>query len=102
MEWGEAVRLTRDLAADPSSRVCASVGEWEHPVTWEALTVMSLIDLTHQIAWSQGGRKGPRPRPFPRPWPDGSRKVAKPELSQEEVLAALRYAGHTNLPTAAA
>lgn len=98
MSWGEAVRLTQRLAVDPSSHVGASLAGWDHPVSHDALTMMNLFDLTHQIAWAQGGRKGSKPKPYPRPWPDRTKKVAKPTVSQERVLAALRMAGHAGEP----
>jgi hypothetical protein len=98
MAWGEALRLTSELARDPGSRVGAALAGWDYPVSQEALVVMNLFDLTHQIAWAQGGGKGSRPKPHPRPWPDRSKKIAKPTVSQEQVLAALRMAGHTGEP----
>jgi hypothetical protein len=104
MTWGEAGRLTQELAGEPSSRVCAAIGGWDHPTTWEALAVLNLFDLTHQIAWAQGGGKGQRPKPHSRPWPTTKtgRHKAKPDasLTQDEIIAALRAAGHTApLPT---
>lgn len=94
MTWGEALRLTKALAVDSSSHVGAALAGWDYPATPEALAVMNLYDLTHHIGWAQGGGKGPKPKPHPRPWPDTTRKIAKPSVSQDEVLAALRMAGH--------
>lgn len=96
MSWGEAFRLTERLFLDPSSHVAAAVCEWAHPVTWDAIVAMNDYDLKHQIAWVQGGKKGPRPEPYVRPWPDKVRKHLTPgkSLTQDEVLAALRAAGH--------
>lgn len=56
---------------------------------------MDLYDLMHVV---NSDPKKPRPKPYPRPWPAVEKRVAKPALTQEETLAALRYAGHTNLP----
>lgn len=95
MTWGEALRLTRILASDPSSHVAAAVNEWDRPVDSAALALMDLFDLTHQVAWATGGGKGAKPKPYPRPWPDRKGSRMKPTVSQDEVIAALRFAGHT-------
>lgn len=95
MSWGEAVSLTRMLCQDPTSWVAAAIAGWDHPVSREALMLMDVYDLTVAI---NTDHKKSRPKPYPRPWPDVSRKIAKSALTQEETLAALRFAGHTNLP----
>lgn len=95
MSWGESLRLTEQLLEDPSSRVAVSVAGWDYPATRELLAVMDAYDLTHQIAWVQGGKKGQRPKPYPRPWPDQKKeRIGVPSVSQDQVLAALRLAGH--------
>lgn len=94
MSWGEAYRLTQQLSSDPASAVGAALAGWEHPASREALAVMNLFDLMHQVAWAQGGKKGAKPKPHPRPWPDATRSRTKPTVSQAEVIAALRMAGH--------
>jgi hypothetical protein len=98
MSWGEALRITERLSRDPASHVGAAIADWEYPVPHEALVLMNLYDLTHQIAWAQGGGKGTRPKPHPRPWRDQSKRHMRPTVSQEVVLAALRMAGHTGEP----
>lgn len=97
MTWGEAYRLTQILAADPSSQVGAALANLTHAVTREALVLMDLFDLTHQAAWASGGGKGSRPKPYPRPLPSRQSRRAKPDakLTQDEIIAALRMAGHT-------
>lgn len=99
MSWGEALRLTERLATDSSSFVAAALAGWDHPVSHGSIVLMNLFDLTHQIAWAQGGGKGSKPKPYPRPWTqtDTGRRKAKPDesLTQAEIVAALRAAGHT-------
>lgn len=95
MTWGEAWRLTRILASDPSSQVAVALSGWDHPLTREALAVMDLFDLQHRVAWGQGGRKGAKPKPYPRPWPDRTKSRPRPSVSPEVAIAALRAAGHT-------
>lgn len=97
MSWGEAFRLTQVLATDPSSSVAAALAGWDMPTTRESLALMDLFDLTHRIAWAQGGGKGQKPKPYPRPWPTRSSKRVTPDasLTQDEIIAALRAAGHT-------
>ena len=68
MRWGEAVRLTRQLATDPSSHVGAALAGWEHPVSREALVLMDLFDLQHRSKAKQ------TPDPYRRPWPDPNKK----------------------------
>lgn len=58
---------------------------------------MNLYDLQHDIAWAQGGRKGRKPKPYPRPWPLVTTRKTRPaaEVTHEQIVAALRFAGHT-------
>lgn len=95
MTWGEAIRHAHTLASDPSSMIAAALHGWDHPVTREALALMDLFDLQHQIAWAQGGKKGPRPKPYPRPWPDRKKSRPRPTVTPQVAIAALRAAGHT-------
>jgi hypothetical protein len=96
MAWGEALRHVNTLTLDPSSAVAAAVAGWDYPISREAIVQADLFDLQHQIAWAQGGGKGPKPKPYPRPWHQEKRR-AKPDssLTQDEIIAALRSAGHT-------
>lgn len=96
MSWGEALRLTEQLAVDPSARIGAALAGWANPVSREAMVLMDLYDLQHM---SKASRK---PKPYPRPWQGRKTQRAKPDdsLTQEEIIAALRAAGHTApLPT---
>lgn len=97
MGFGEAVRLTHALASDPTSQVCAALAGWDYPVTHESIVLMNLYDLEHQIAWAQAGGKGHRPTPHVRPWPDRDetkKSAPAPEVTQDQIVAALRAAGH--------
>jgi len=62
MSFGEAIRLTSVLAADPSSHVAAALGGWAYPLSWGDITLRDLYDV--QLA-SKSKRK---PKPYPRPW----------------------------------
>lgn len=94
MSWGEAYRLTAELSGDPTTHLAASIGGWDYPVSREALVIMDLFDLQYASKTD----KRHRPKPYPRPWPDRTKRHAKPTVSQETVLAALRMAGHTKPP----
>jgi hypothetical protein len=98
MSWGEALRLTKILTADGSSQVGAAVGQWEYPLTREAQILMDLID-SHVAANFKNAK------PYPRPWasmPKSGRAKPDASLTQEEIIAALRRAGHTKeVPTTA-
>lgn len=62
MGWGEAVRLVRILANDPSSQTVAAVSGWSHPFGWESILLADLFDV-------QLGKASKRhPKPWPRPW----------------------------------
>lgn len=98
MTWGEAFDLVRVLCQDPTSWAAARRAGWDQPRSQEWFILADLYDLTHTAAWAASGGKGSRPKPYPRPWASADKRLAKSELTQEETLAALRYAGHTNLP----
>jgi hypothetical protein len=103
MTWGEAHRMVEVLAVDPSSHIGAALAGWLYPADRLTLAVLDLFDLQNQVALSQGGSKRKAKR-YPRPWPDKSKSTTKPsaDLTQDEIVAALRMAGHTaDLPTAA-
>lgn len=96
MTYGEAWRLLHRLAVDPSSHFTASLNNWAHPLTHEALVLMDLFDLQHRSKTKK------TPRPYPRPWTARTIRRTAPDarLTQEEIVAALRAAGHTApLPT---
>lgn len=91
MSWGEAWRLTLLLLNDPSSQVCAASVGWSHPISREDVTLRDLFDLEHQ---SKVEKKVKR---YPRPWPDRvkSRNTPGADVTQEQIVAAMRFAGHT-------
>lgn len=96
MSWGEAYRVTQQLATDPSSAVGASLAGWDYPASREALVLMDYYDAFAKLHFK-------RPQPYQRPWPDRTKQRPKPTVSQKQVIAALRMAGHTGpLPAWAA
>lgn len=98
MPWSEAVDLTRELVKDPSSRVGAALGKYDHPWTTEWSATADLFDLVHIIAWKFAGSPGQRPKPYPRPWRtsnEGERNLGNTgDRSRDEVVAYLRQLGH--------
>lgn len=100
MSWGEALRLTERLSVDTESHVAVALAGWEHPVSRVALTLMDKYDFDHTVLWVQGGKKGQKPKPYPRPWPTPGKRKTAPTVTQEQVVAALRFAGHAGpIPT---
>lgn len=89
MTWGEAVRLTRTLRADPGSQIAAAVEGWEYPFPRDVALIADLWDLEH----AKAGAK--RAATYPRPWAvkaDG-RRHGKPR-PYAEVAAILNEYGH--------
>ena len=82
-----------DLVAysDPSSAVYRALNpDWEWDLTNQLLAF--LIDHHQMVAWSEGGRKGPKPRPIPRPGvteKDEKKYQAAKRSTREEVDAYL-------------
>ena len=93
MTWGEAWRQLGILGNDPSSCVAAEIAGWSHPIDRVSLILMDLYDLQHASKVKKA------PKPYPRPWPESSKQRLKPSthLTQDEIVAALRAAGHTAL-----
>lgn len=91
MSYGEAFRMTGLLAGDPGSQVGAALAEWAYPLSREAIALVDLYDLQHT---SKAKRK---PKPYPRPMPERTVRRHQPDatMTQADVIAALRMAGHT-------
>lgn len=84
MSWGEAVRLTVQLARDPSSHIAAALGDLSAPTSREALVLMDLFDLQH------ASKAKHRPKPYPRPWDKPPRTFGRgTSMSPEELSAVL-------------
>lgn len=76
--------LIRLLLANPASRFHAAVAKWEHPITFEAMYQLDLIDVL-LMRWA-----GDKFKPVARPWdkkPAGSKKTM---LSAAEAHKRLR------------
>lgn len=89
--WGEAVRLVRVLASDPSSQLAAALQGWAYPLERTGWMLADLIDV--QIAKSGAKRATPYPRPTPsrrrQKWGDTGGR------SRAEVVSILNQLGHT-------
>ncbi|WP_235739000.1 hypothetical protein [Nocardioides alcanivorans] len=96
MRWSEAFRLIKILRADPSSALASAMAGWEYPISREALLLADQFDLLHQV---NADPKQGKPKPHPmRPWKQGRKteeRGKKIAVTQEQVVAALRRAGHT-------
>ena len=91
MPWGEACRLTGELARDTASHVCAALNGWEFPATREALVLMDLYDAYAAVKFK-------RPQPYPRPWQTGEKSTRQrgnaAGRTPEEVRRILNEHGH--------
>lgn len=91
MSWGEAWRLTGQLANDPSSHVAAALAGWDFPVSREWLAAADLYD----VFVAANTKKGRKPKPYPRPWGDKTKKrFGRATRPQVEIRAALAARGH--------
>lgn len=94
MTYGEAWRHAFILMGDPSSQIAAALGGWSHPVDRVDIVIRDLFDLQQAVAMA-GSKKNPKP--YPRPWPDRTSRSLAPgaNVTQAQILDALRAAGHT-------
>lgn len=83
MGWHEAVRLARELLADPSSRTALAVTRWPIAVTAEYFAIADLIDVVVSVFDKDAT---PYRRITDQP------KKTKPTRSRDEVLAILAAA----------
>lgn len=84
MPYGEAVRLTALLAADPSSHVAAALGGWAHPIARADITLRDLYDLQY------ASKARHRPPPYPRPWDKQPARVGDGTSMSVEQYRAMR------------
>lgn len=90
MEWGEAHRLLQVLLSDPSSAIAAALQGWDHPISREALILMDLFDLDHQVA---AGKRSVQPHPGRPKKPSATNRIGDAGgRTPEQVAAILRAA----------
>ncbi|MDB5716453.1 MAG: hypothetical protein JWO15_3850 [Sphingomonadales bacterium] len=88
MDLGEAVRLAEILLSEPDSHAFVAAQGWDFPASREWLLAASHYDAYVQATWKNA-------KPYARPWPNRTtEKRGKTSLTQDEVTAALRMAGH--------
>lgn len=91
MTWGEAIRLTVALAADPSSHVGAAVNGMQFPATREYLALQRL-NANYVARYAQ---KRPKFSSLPDPFEKPPQKYGTP-MSKADMVAAL--AAHRAMP----
>ena len=89
MSLSEAARLAQTLLADPSSATAAALQGWSHPISREALVLMDIFDLDHQVA---AGKKVKPHTGRPEKAVTTVRKGDVGGRTSEEVQAVLRAA----------
>ena len=72
MSWGEAWRLTMELASDPSSHVAAGIYGWDHAVSYEWMLAANAYDA---FVSANSDPKKSRPAPYPRPWDEKPKAI---------------------------
>lgn len=86
--WGVAGHefgaLTVALLADPASRLHAVVSEWEYPLSREAMSHLSVIDVL-LMRW-----QGQKYKPWPRPWDKAAITQRAQRITDERLLRKLR------------
>jgi len=89
MSYGEAVRLVGALAGDPSTRLAASLNQWDQPRSPEWLVLADLFDAFVRANYRN-------PQKYPRPFLDGGVvKRGKTNRPRAEVISLLNRHGHT-------
>ena len=86
MGWGEALRLTRLLAADPSSHVAAAVGGWQFPASREYLAAKTAVDNYVAVKTAKRGAKLSQ---LPSPWDKPPERIGTASMSIEELRKVL-------------
>jgi hypothetical protein len=79
MSWGEAVRMTQILTADPGSQVFVALNAWPHPASREWIMLASIRDS------SEYGRLGKKATPYPRPWDPAPKVIGRTSLTRERL-----------------
>jgi hypothetical protein len=82
MGWGEATRLLRLLATDPSAQTCAAVSGWAYPLDRGALTMATVAE---NIARSAGDKRFH----YPRPWDEKPKVLGTASMSVAQMRAFL-------------
>ena len=72
MSWGEAWRLTGELASDPSSRVAAGIYGWDYTVSREWMALADIFDI---FVSANSDPKQPRLKPYQRPWDEKPKAI---------------------------
>jgi hypothetical protein len=79
VSWREAVYLVEALTRDPSSMLCAAIGDWKHPASFEWMMLANLFDLTLRLNSKKGDT-------MDRPWTKSSTRVSPSrKRSREEI-----------------
>jgi hypothetical protein len=88
MSYGEAVRLSGVLAADPSSHLAASLAGWKAPRSFEWLVLADLFDAFCRANYE-------RPTAYPRPFRDSDETHrGQTDRPRAEVIDLLNRHGH--------
>lgn len=90
MSWGEALRATDVLVQDSASHVGAALAGLKWPVTFEAQVLMGIYNTLIKSPWFKSAK------PWPSPFPERTKRrtAPAPDITQAEIIAALRRAGH--------
>ena len=89
----EAWLLTRELLADPGSRVYAAVAGWDHPWERDTFLLADLIDITIAAHTRDRNRHTRYPRPTDSRQQQGVR-LGVTRVDQHQVHQALLDRGH--------
>jgi hypothetical protein len=86
VSYPEAWDLILTLRADPSSWFHASISGWDHPLSYEAITLRDMYDMQLQL------KSRRKIKPYPRPWSNAGKKfgASNSGRSAEQMLAILR------------
>lgn len=89
VRYDEALTLVYNLSSDPTSWFHASLAGWSHPLSFEGMLLLELVNVETMAGLNAIG-KGKKYKPYPAPWPDKSKKTIGTARPAVEALAILR------------
>lgn len=89
MGWDEAYDLLNVIATDTGSVLRARMAGWDYPFSTDSRILADLYDVT----LAANSKRRSKKKNWPRPYGENFNRSAPPQVSQDQVLAALEARG---------